>query len=418
MLSRNTISFILENEDRDSSKLLFGASKYPEIDMVSAVNAIEARKKIRNKIPQWYKEPGIEYPSALSVEQCSSEITAKYKQGFIESGEKVLDITGGLGIDSFFLSRKAGKITCIEKQTALSNALKENYSLLKANNITVINCDCKEYISDLIDRGDKFDIVYADPGRRSSSDKRIYSISDCEPDITLLIESLFKLSPKILVKISPMADISRTIDQISEISQLQIISVDNECKEILLLIEKGFDNRVSPAQISSVMFDTTEQSNNQVVITGDIITDNVHFFRFSLEEERASSVVYADRTENYIYQPDKAILKGGAFKLICKRYNIDKLATSTHLYTSDNYIKDFPGRIFQVIETIPFNKSTIRSISNRYHKANIFSLNFPLTSEELKSRLKIEDGGDLFIIGSKLKEDKILIVAKRAISYE
>lgn len=385
MIDEVTREFILEHEGQETSRLLFAADSYPGVDVRQAARLIDARKKAARKLPEWYAHPEIDYPSSLSLEQCSCQSAAQYKQRFVADGSLVADITGGLGVDSYFLSKKASKLYYFERQEALCDAARSNFALLGADNI-VVTC------AQSIDSSRRYDLIYADPARRGKRSERVYSITDCEPDIYALKESLFSLSDKLLVKISPMADISGTLKMFPECSQVHVVSVDGEVKEILLYMEKDF---VGQARI----------------VAGDL--------EFTLDMERDTPQRIATHIGRFIFVPSKGVMKAGAFKTVAQKYDVQALDVSTHIYTSDNPSSDFPGKCYAVQDVIPWNNSSAAQVAGRYPSAELTALNFPLDTNALRKKLKISDGGEVHIFAlaaAALREENkkglAMVVAK------
>lgn len=386
--------FILEHDGCDTDRLLFSAGKYPGIDIKLAAATIEARKRIKSKVPLWFGFPQLIYPTSLSLEQCSSQRTAIYKRSFVPEGGRTADITGGLGIDCYFMSRNASHTYYCERNELLAEAAKHNFEALQADNIVVTNCDSRVFIENAIESGEHFDLIYADPARRSASASRIYSITDCEPDIVELKRNLFDVTDRILIKVSPMADISHTAALLPECVQIHIVSVDNECKELLLLLKK--DHCETPLITAACLSSKGRRES---------------LFIFRAEQEKEAGTMMTSELGRYIYIPDKAILKAGAFNLISRRFGIKKLAPSTHLYTSDNFNEEFPGKIREIREVIPFSKTAIQEIAWRHPQIDPVAVNFPMDTAHLKKRLKTKDGGNEKLIATTLcNREKVLII--------
>lgn len=401
-MNLSTKNFILANSDSDVTRLLLGASRFPDVDMRLAAQCILARSKIKSKIPSWHLHPELEFPISLSLEQCSSEETALYKQRFVSEGIKMADLTGGLGVDSFFFSKKAGSVDYFEKNYELSTSAKANFEILKADNINVFNSNID--ISFIDNKNfSYYDLIYLDPARRGKGGSRIFSISECEPNLLELKEALFKKTSSILVKISPMADISSTIDLIKETSEVHIISVDNECKEILLLLKKD-----------------KEPSAEPMIFAVGISKGETKVFSFYPSQETnapntiAPAGLFSEgKSSLYIFEPDRAIMKSGAFKLSASSYGLFQIALSTHLYVGHHPMEGYPGKCRKIIETFPFNKQTIKTIAEKYPKASVSSKNFPISSNDLQKRLKIADGDSYRIFGCTLSNgEKRLLIAK------
>lgn len=400
-MDKRTIDFILENDGADVTKLLLGASRYPGVDLKSAAQCIKARSKIKTKIPSWYSFPELEYPSSLPLEQCSSEASALYKQRFVLPEDQIADLTGGLGADSFFLSKKCAEVDYFERNSSLVLSAKKNFKALHRDNINVIEANIN---SSFIDNKDfkHYNLIYLDPARRGKTGEKIYSVKDCEPNILEIKEALLRKTGQILVKISPMADISATIALLPETVQVHIISVEDECKEVLLLLKRHKD----AASVEEPKIFAVNISKENIV----------REFTFFPSDEYNCGCRYADPSSAgesflFLFEPNRSILKSGAFKLVAERYNIEKVAPSTHLYIGQSPIDDFPGKVWKIKEVLDFNKQTIKNISKSYPRACVSSKNFPIASKELQIRLKISDGGNCHIFACALENGaKKLIV--------
>lgn len=381
MLSVDYIEFILAHDGCDTASLLLQKDRYPDLDIPLIATILEARAKIRTKIPSWYAFPALVFTSSLSVEQSSSEATATYKQRFAE-GKCVADLTGGLGVDSFFFSLVAKKVTYIERQRKLCDAAKENFKVLGAENIEVLCGDSKE----LLDNIEKQDLIFIDPARRSKTSSRVYSIADSEPNLLEMLPLIFRKTDTVLVKISPMADISRTVELLPQTSEVHIVTSSNECKEILLLLKKD-----------------AAKAEPSIFAEG---------FTFTMKEEQDAVPTFSAELGKYLYMPSKGMMKAGTFKLLSQRFSLAKLAVSTHLYTGMELLAEYPGRVFEVIESVQFKEKNFKYLRHKYDKANIIALNLPVDTNALRRRLDIQDGGDIYLIGCKILEEKVVIAAK------
>lgn len=387
------IQFIRDHAAADPARLLLSASKYPGMDIPFLVDQIAARRQIREKLPSWYENGQLVFPAKIAAEQCSSEQTAAYKQSLVGEDWTVCDLTGGLGIDSYFLSRKAKHLTYIERFPAYCEAAKHNFSVLGAGNITVVNADSTQSVDTL----PEVDAFYIDPARRGESNKRVFALQDCEPDLPGLLPELLKRSPRIIAKLSPMADIQMTLDLLPGTTSVHVLSVKNECKELLFVTERGADGR-EPA-IHCINFGP----------------DGMQSFLFTLEEERNAPLIPAGRVAGYLYEPNASVLKAGAFKQIAVRMGVKKLQVSSHLYTSDQLIPGFPGRRFRIDEVLPFTGKLCKGLSKTIPQANITVRNFPLSVEELRKRTKIADGGSVYLFATTLADgEKVLVRCSKA----
>jgi len=390
LLNTETKAFIREHTGDDLSKLLLSASRFPEIDIPFAVNQIAARRQIKEKLPDWYKLDDLIFPSKVAAEQCSSEQTGKYKQRLIKPNENICDLTGGLGVDSFFLSQKAGKLLYIERYKEYVEVARHNFAVLDVRNIEIRQGDAVELISSLPDQ----DVFYIDPARRGKDNKRMFALSDCEPDLPALLPVLLEKAPKVIAKVSPMADIQQTLNLLPQTGEVHVLSVNNECKELLFVIDKDR----SDGQIPIYCIDMDSRKGEE------------RGYMFTMDEERGALPQMASIPGSYLYEPNASLMKAGAFKSIAIRFELRKLNTNSHLYTSDQLIEKFPGRVFKIKKVIPFQSKTVRSLANEYPQANIAVRNFPLTVEEFRKRTRIRDGGDVYLFLTTLADGNRVVI--------
>ena len=388
MSEENFILFLLEHEQDDPERLLLSADRWPDIDVRRVARCLEARRKIRTKVPSWYDHPELDYPGSLSLEQCSSEATARYKQDFVPEGARIADLTGGLGVDCWFLSRLAAEAHYCERRQELCAAARHNFEVLGARNVTVHPGDGVVWLQE--QPGD-FDLIYLDPARRDQAARRVYDIADCDPNLLDIKALLLEKARRVLVKISPMADISRTLAQIPEIHELHVVAVGGEVKELLLLLEPLRDG----------------QPHSEPMI---VAADGAIRFSFKPAEEPAAQVRFAKQVGQFLYQPAKALLKAGAFRLLSDRFGLAKLAPSTHLYTSDLAVEGFPGKCFQVEAVLDWSKATQRLLKERFDRLEMTSLNFPIGTDVLRERLGIAGGGDRHLFATTLTDKKKQII--------
>lgn len=387
-----TKEFIREHTGDDLSRLLLSASRYPAIDMPFVVDQIAARRQVRDKLPLWYEQEELVFPSRLAAEQCSSEHTARYKQRLVSEGDIVCDLTGGLGVDTYYLSRKAKEVIYIERFADYAEAARHNMAVLGAGNVQVRPGDATEMIASL----PALNVFYIDPARRGAANKRLFALGDCEPDLLAILPTLLAKAPCVIAKISPMADIHQTLQLLPQTTSVHVLSVRNECKELLFVIERQKQTDAVP--VYCVDFNAMGEE---------------YAFQFLWAEEQKAQPVYAKSLLLYLYEPNAAIMKAGAFKSIAVQYGIEKLGIHSHLYTSEQLIDPFPGRTFEIREVIPFQSKTLKSLSARYPKANISVRNFPLTVEALRQRTGIREGGDVFLFATQLADDRKVIIEGR-----
>lgn len=384
--------FIREHLTDNTDRLLLNASRYPGIDVPYAVGQISARRQIKDKLPSWYANEDLVFPSRLSAEQCSSETTARYKQRLF-TGDCVCDLTGGLGIDSYYFAQKAKKVIYIERFPEYCAAATSNFRILGINNVQILNADSRELIDAL-----NADTFYIDPARRAEGNKRVFALTDCEPDILQLKPILLEHAQRLIVKISPMADIDETLRLLPETTEVHILSVKNECKELLFVLE----NRLHQSQATIYAVNYEANGNSQI-------------FTFTTDEEKVAELHTTAIIKKYLYEPNAALLKSGAFKLTATRFNLEKLHRHSHLYTSDNACPDFPGRKFIVDNLFEFSGKLLKQLHKTIPQANITTRNFNLSVAELRRRSGIQEGGDIYLLATTLGNEKhVFIMCRKA----
>lgn len=376
----------------DLNRLLLSASRFPGVDMPFAVEQIASRRQIKDKLPSWYANDALVFPAKIATEQCSSERTALYKQQLIEKDIHLCDLTGGLGIDSYYFSLKAKRVTYIERFENYCKAASHNFECLGAENIQVVEGDASVLFPNI----PVVDVWFIDPARRGDGNKRVFALKDCEPDLPVLLPLLLQYAPKVIAKLSPMADISQTLSLLPGTTEVHVVSVRNEAKELLFSIE---NQKKEDTPVIHCYNYTSEGKEER--------------FSFTLEEEKKETECLSDTVLSYLYEPNASILKAGAFKSIC-RLDISKLHTHSHLYTSEQLLDSFPGRKFIVQEVLPFSAGLCKTLGNTIPQANITTRNFPLSVNELRQRTKIKEGGDTYLFATTLKnKQKTIVVCKR-----
>lgn len=392
VLSPETTNFIREHRKDDVRALALKAKNYPYIDMNEAVIQIAGRQIAEKKVPSWADIDGIIYPKHLSMEQCSSEITAKYKATLVK-GETLADLTAGFGVDCSFISRQFKHALYVERNKELCDIAKNNFKILGLNHIEIHNTDGIEFLKGM----QQVDCIFMDPARRDNNGGKTVAIQDCEPDITKIEKLLVEKSRISMIKLSPMLDIHNALKELQFINSLHIVSVNNECKELIIIIGNNSES--------------VYKTENDIKINCEQLVNNSNsqHFEFTYSEEKNTEIEYTDSIGKYLYEPDAAILKAGPFKLLSKRYGVKKLHPNSHLYTSDD-IMDFPGRRFKVIGTSTFGKKELKAFLKDLEKANITIRNFPSNVADLRKKLKLKEGGDIYIFATTLGNgDKVLI---------
>ena len=388
MLDDATIEFIAQHREEDVRTLALQAGRYPTVDMREAVTQIEGWQQAREKLPTWAAVEGIIYPPKISMEQCSSEKTAKYKAKQVK-GKRFADLTGGFGIDFSYMARNFNEAFYIERNKTLCDIATANFSLLGLEDAKVMNGNSEELFESL----PHLDWIFVDPARRDGDGRKVVALSDCEPNVVEL--DLLSKADMAMIKCSPMLDITMACRQLQHVSSVHIVSVNNECKELLIILNSG---------------DFTGFTTHCV----NILKDSTQIFSFTQDDEDTAETSYSSEVGKYLYEPNASVQKAGCPKSLSSHYHVDKLHPNSHLYTSNEHIHNFPGRIFEVVEVLGFSKADIKSVQS-LGKANITVRNFPESVQLLRKRLKLTDGGENYIFATTLNDDsKALILCKKA----
>lgn len=376
-----TEEFIREHRDADVYSLALQRSRYPQVDIDFALRQIEGYQRAKEKLPTLSAQDGWLFPARLNIEQCSSEQTARYKASLV-GGESLADLTGGYGIDSYYLSEKFRHTDYVEQQSELCEIAEHNFRL-SARAISVHNTDCLDYLRTM----KPVDCIYMDPARRGGKSEKVVRIEDCRPDVASIYPLLRERCRVLLLKLSPMLDLDMALRALPATEEVHVVEAGGEVKELLVLCR--FDGQGS-------------RCIKAVQLTGGAC----HTFRFTHEEEKGSVCKMASRLERYLYEPSPSILKAGAFKTVSARYGVAKLAGNTHLYTSDALVEGFAGRIFEVVALT--QKAAVRG-----RQVNLITRNYPEATTALHRSLRLRDGGEQYLIGTKLGTQPILILANR-----
>lgn len=371
----------------DIVSVLLKKQLFEGVSQKELIEQLEAKKKCKNKLPSWFNTPNIYYPNKLNIEQTSSEQTARYKSK-LTHGKTLVDITGGFGVDSYFFSKQIDTVFHCEINSELSKIAKHNFKIFDQNNIANIPEDGIQFLKK---NDQKFDWIYIDPSRRNNDKEKVFLLKDCLPNLPENLHVLFVKTKNILVKTSPLLDISQSIKELDFVKEIHVVAINNEVKELLYILEHGFKKDITINAIN-------------------LIRDQEVFFNFSLQEEPSVVVTY-NNPEKYLYEPNSAILKSGGFKSIAKAYGVKKLHQHSHLYTSEALI-DFPGRRFEIKTVLPYSKNALKEL--KITKANITTRNFPTSVVELRKKHKIKDGGDVYLFFTTNLDNKhIVIISKK-----
>ena len=386
----NTVNqeFININLDSDTASLLFKKHQNISIEIRTLIEQIEAKGRCRKKLPTWFNSNQIYYPNKLNIEQTSSEITAKYKSDLL-SGNSIIDLTGGFGVDCFYFSKPFKNVTHCEINEELSDIVKYNFQQLKISNIDCFPIDGIEYIRNT---NKIFDWIYIDPSRRHDVKGKVFFLNDCLPNVPKHLELLFKHSKNILIKTSPLLDFSVGINELRHVKTIHVVAVNNEVKELLWVLEKNYNEGIN-------------------ITTINLKPNKTEKFEFLLKEESESEASYSEPL-TYLFEPNSAILKSGAFKSISSHLKVHKLHINSHIYTLSKLIK-FPGRCFKIEKIMPYNKKLLKK-EFMYSKANISIRNFPETVNQIRAKFNIKDGGETYLFfTTNSTNNKIVLVCTK-----
>ena len=463
-MNQATQDFIRQHQDDDVRQLAFLGSKYPEVDMPFALDQIRGRKMARVKLPRWASLEGIIYPPHISMEQCSSESTALYKAELAarlldlpasssgiemkaENEIEFVDLTGGFGVDFSYIAARLGvKSMYVERQAHLCEAAKENFGRLGLKNAIVKNGDGIEVLHSFLPKKDDaastddslgiiydqplsllktklgLKLIFIDPARRDDAGNKVVSLKDCTPDVTVLQEEMLSKADYVIIKLSPMLDWHRAISELSHVREVHIISVNNECKELLLVLSARNMGGMEASSTDGVGgTEEAEGTDGAVKYAGKLriyCVNDAQSFVCDESDMETSSVKIAPSTleeMQYLYEPNASLMKAGCFGVLSGRYDARMLSKNSHLFVSQAPIEAFPGRSFRIIAVSSFNKKELKRHLSGITKANIATRNFPLSVAELRKRLKLKDGGETYIFATTLSnESHMLVITEKA----
>lgn len=450
-MNQATQDFIRQHQDDDVRQLAFLGSKYPEVDMPFALDQIRGRKMARVKLPRWASLEGIIYPPHISMEQCSSESTALYKAELAarllglpasssgiemkaENEIEFVDLTGGFGVDFSYIAARLGvKSMYVERQAHLCEAAKENFERLGLKNAIVKNGDGIEVLHSFLPKKDDaasaddslgiiydqplsllktklgLKLIFIDPARRDDAGNKVVSLKDCTPDVTVLQEEMLSKADYVIIKLSPMLDWHRAVSELSHVREVHIISVSNECKELLLVLSA---RNMGDMEASSADGEVKHAGNLRIYCVNDAQSFVCDELDMGSSPVRIAPPVLEEM--QYLYEPNASLMKAGCFGVLSDRYDARMLSKNSHLFVSQAPIEAFPGRSFRIIAISSFNKKELKRHLSGITKANIATRNFPLSVAELRKRLKLKDGGETYIFATTLSnESHVLMITEK-----
>ncbi|CAN5881265.1 SAM-dependent methyltransferase [soil metagenome] len=391
--SEEALRFLREHADKDPATLMLQAHRYPGLPVAALVQQLQARQKAAAKLPRWVDDPNIIFPPTLSVEQASSEATARYKASLV-SGRTLVDLTGGFGVDTFFFSRHFAQVTYVERSPLLVSIVRHNLHLLGAANVSCHPAEAEAFLSALTS---PVDCLYLDPARRDTAQQKVHLLEDCEPDVLRLLPLLQQKGRTILLKTSPMLELDQALRSLRQVQGVWVVAVENEVKEVLYLL--------SPAQGSP---------DPEIQAVNLLREDRQVTFSLRKSAEESMQSHFSDPLD-YIYEPNAAILKAGGFKSVGAAFGLGKLHPSSHLYTSASLISDFPGRIFRCLGRSRYDKKELRRWLPE-GKANITVRNFPDSVAAIRKKTGLKEGGPHYLFATTDQHQRhVLLVCEKVV---
>ena len=385
-MNETTRQFIREHLNDDVPTLAL--KKAPVgTDFSLALRQIEARQLLQKKVPSWSQNDDLLFPVRLSIEQCSSEATAHYKADLLQ-GDSFADLTGGLGIDTFFIAQHFTKADYVERQSELCELAQHNFEVLEAN-IEVHNATAEDYLNHC----SSVDCLYLDPARRDAYGRKTVGIGDCTPNVAELQNLLLQKARRVMIKLSPMLDISKALEELHCVRDVHVVAVNNECKELIFILERDF--------LGSPILHCANLLTSQPTLS------------FTFEQEHDCPLRLADEPQHYLYEPNAAVMKAGAYKWVSECFGVLKLHKNSHLYTSETLVHNFAGRIFEVEDWADYNKKVKSTLLAGVDKANLAVRNFPLSVDELRKALKITEGGEVYLFATTLRDGRKVMIKTR-----
>ncbi|MDO8971041.1 MAG: methyltransferase domain-containing protein [Saprospiraceae bacterium] len=391
-------AFIWQHRDDDPRQLALSAHKYPDIQISAASAQVQALQKIQHKIPSWY-QPGMDFPLAISLEQASSETTARFKAGLF-SGKKIADLTGGLGVDSFFFAQQFDSLTYVEQNPELLAAAQHNFAQLGVTNVHFEHSSAENFLEKT---PESFDLIYLDPARRDERKGKVFQLADCSPDVLKIRDLMLKKSPRVLLKTAPLLDLKLAASQLGQVSKIWVVASDGDCREVLYLLERD-----APA-IDQIPIMAVSLESRPVRFENPT---ELQIFNFSLAEEQETEASFS-APQNFLYEPNPAILKAGAFRSFGKKFDLSKLHPNTHLYTSFEFKSGLPARCFVIEQVCKYDRKAVQAHVTS-GKANITCRNFPDNPDQVRRKLGLADGGDVYLFAATdIEVKKVIMVCRK-----
>ena len=401
MMNEATREFVREHRNEDVRQLALRGTKDPEVDLAFALQQIDGYRRAMEKLPSWAAIEGIVWPSHLSMEQCSSEQTARYKAEVAGSGVSFVDLTAGFGVDAAFIAQGFQRAVCVELQPELCAVSSANFQFLGFQQMEVVNGNGIDYLHTMT----PVDLIFIDPARRDEHGGRTFGIADCTPNVLEIMDELLTKALRVLIKLSPMLDWRKAVNDLGtkNVSAVHIVSVDNECKELLI-------------EVVSDQYKVNSAEPSLRVVCVNLLSDGTSQ-KFEYDPSVSVAIEHPLPTSfQFLYEPNASLMKAGCFDVLARRYGVVQADVNSHLFFSDRQVASFPGRGFIIEKVTSMNKRELKESLAGVTQANITVRNFPMSAEELRRRLKLRDGGDVFIFATTVENEGHRLFICRKIS--
>ncbi len=377
---------IKENRGKNPHDIALRLRKSDVVRPSFVAEQVDGWNRLSVKVPSWAEQDGLYFPFAVSLQQCSSESVARWRAQLVE-GDSLLDLTGGLGVDCYFMGRECKSVTYVDADERAVSAARHNYGILGASNTNFVCSTAEEYLEVARGKGQHYGTIFIDPSRRSQSGGRVFRISDCSPDVEEIAEGMLEIADTVIIKLSPLLDVSMLAEQLPKVADVYAVGASGECKDIIVKLSNKINN-IEPT-LHAVSVDASGNGED---------------FKFTLSDEHNTTLDVSELVGVYIFEPSPQLMKIGAFKLIGERYGAKALAKSTHIYTREEDIENFPGRRFKVIATYENSKKGIAALKREIDGASVAVRNFPISAEALRAKLKVKENEKIFVYGVTMAE--------------
>ena len=403
MLTPEELRLVAVNRGAEPSRIALSVKAAADVRPMVVAQQVDAYNRLVSKVPTWAKQDGLQFPFPVAIQQCSSEPLARFRQKIIE-GESLADLTGGLGVDCYFMGRNMRRVVYVDAHPDAVEAVRHNYSVLGVSNTDFVNSTAEEYLKTWEEASVRFDNIFIDPSRRSSSGGRVFRLEDCSPDVTTIAPSMLRVADTVYIKLSPLLDISQVISQLPCVSDVYAIGHATECKDLLVVLKSGQDAHSEPIIHAQMLSDDGEP---------------VSPISFCQSEEKSAVARLADHLPSVgekIFVPSPAVMKAAPFSLLTNIYDLVMLGSGTHIYLGQNDIADFPGRRFVIVGVFDLSKSSVGELRKAYPTAAVAVRNFPMSADVLRKKLKIGESSQNFLFGVSAASGKPQLIVCHKLS--